>query len=968
MDLINTKGKLNTLQSSSNSESRFKPIQCGHVPASETSSVNKETFKVHNGPPCTAKILLPDESLEDFLNQHIEHTNGISDQNPLLCIQQHNEVKSAKKKNTIKNIPVPQYPKQTSEQIAYQQSNNTMPIESSNILTQKFDPVTGEYGWEVQDDSYDYHQEIARSAFADMLHDSERNEKYYQAIEMAIDQLHKEGKEAHVLDIGTGTGLLAMMAARCGADTIHACEAFEPISKCAERVIEENGLSDRITVIHKRSTDLTVRDEQKGDLPRRCNVLVTEVFDTELIGEGAVETFNHALTHLLEKDCLVVPSSATVFAQVVESEWMQRWNKLAQWGDVAPSQAIQQCPGAAAVHDVQLSQVRQSDFRPISPPEPVFRFDFTGRNHTSGRGPPIPLNDKTAVETKAAVSGTAHMVFMWWSLNMDPQGKVVLSCAPWWAHPSKPSGYDAIPWRDHWMQAVYYLPSPVTVTQGQSLWLLSSRDQYSLWFNLATSRSPVTVTQGQSLWLLSSRDQYSLWFNLATSRSPVTVTQGQSLWLLSSRDQYSLWFKLATSRRASHCGYCPAETSTACGSTWLLAEAVYYLPSPVTVTQGQSLWLLSSRDQYSLWFNLATSRSFSSSMKDSLVKHFQYTFSSSTTSEETKKPICECMMHVTCSRTRIGMLNDPSRRQKYFSVLQKLVTPDSVVLSIGDTSLLGLQAACLGAKHVYHLEKDSHSQSYKVMKELIEDNNLGSKVTLIKYGSDNPWTGLWTLDEKIAESVNLVVGEPYSSNAIFPWHLHNWWWLKSQCPAAVSMPVSATLYAMPMQFDHLHKIRAPLGTISGFKMAAFDELIQNSSAVSDSSIEVHPLWEYPGVSLGKPSKISTFEKRQPFFSMGNTNFIVSGCWNAMALWVDFHLDQDTVVSTGPQQPVVPGSPVQWDPYTRQGVYFMPQVPVHADKDFYSYNAKFEYNANDIQFTFRLQKNYCMVTNERTDKH
>lgn len=75
-------------------------------------------------------------------------------------------------------------------------------------------------------------------------------------------------------------------------------QAFSPISECAELVIEENKFSDRITVIHKRSTDMTVGEE--GDMPHRANILVTEVFDTELIGEGAVGTFNHAHKHLLE--------------------------------------------------------------------------------------------------------------------------------------------------------------------------------------------------------------------------------------------------------------------------------------------------------------------------------------------------------------------------------------------------------------------------------------------------------------------------------------------------------------------------------------------------------------------------------------------------------------------------------------------------------------------------------------------
>lgn len=43
-----------------------------------------------------------------------------------------------------------------------------------SIFTQSFDPITGCAIWEEKDPDYDYHQEVARSAFADMLHDHER--------------------------------------------------------------------------------------------------------------------------------------------------------------------------------------------------------------------------------------------------------------------------------------------------------------------------------------------------------------------------------------------------------------------------------------------------------------------------------------------------------------------------------------------------------------------------------------------------------------------------------------------------------------------------------------------------------------------------------------------------------------------------------------------------------------------------
>lgn len=176
-------------------------------------------------------------------------------------------------------------------------------------------------GDSLHDEHFDLHQEIARSAFADMLHDHERNEKYFNAIKKAIDKMHKRNLPANVLDIGTGTGLLSMMAVRCGADSVIACEAFKPMADCAEKIIDANGMTGKIKIIKKRSTAMN-----EFDLPQRANILVTEVFDTELIGEGAIETFNHAHRQLLESDCIVVPDSATIFIQIVESPLAWAWN------------------------------------------------------------------------------------------------------------------------------------------------------------------------------------------------------------------------------------------------------------------------------------------------------------------------------------------------------------------------------------------------------------------------------------------------------------------------------------------------------------------------------------------------------------------------------------------------------------------------------------------------------------------
>ena len=44
-------------------------------------------------------------------------------------------------------------------------------------------------------------------------------------------------------------------------------------------------------------------------MDERANILVTEVFDTELIGEGAISTFNHAHDYLLTEVRILVEVS-----------------------------------------------------------------------------------------------------------------------------------------------------------------------------------------------------------------------------------------------------------------------------------------------------------------------------------------------------------------------------------------------------------------------------------------------------------------------------------------------------------------------------------------------------------------------------------------------------------------------------------------------------------------------------------
>lgn len=80
-----------------------------------------------------------------------------------------------------------------------------------------------------------------------------------------------------------------------------------------------------------------------------------------------------------------------------------------------------------------------------------------------------------------------------------------------------------------------------------------------------------------------------------------------------------------------------------------------------------------------------------------------------------------------------------------------------------------------------------------------------------------------------------------------------------------------------------------------------------------------------------------------------------GTCHGVALWMDVHLDADNVVTSGAQTPVTPGTiRPQFDPYTRQGVYFLvPQVPVTSTSTLV-YSATFNCTSGEMDIRFDVE--------------
>jgi type II protein arginine methyltransferase len=187
-----------------------------------------------------------------------------------------------------------------------------------------------------------------------MLNDTTRNDAFERAIQAAI---AREGRHARVLDIGAGSGLLSMMAARAGAANIVACERVPIIAEAAERIVALNGLDRAIRVINKASSDLAVGNDLEG----RADILVSEIISSDLLAENVLDTFQDAHLRLLREGATVIPRAATAVGCLVESEVLEKYATVSVVSgfDVSPFNEL--APSRLPVHGIMTSWRRLSD-------------------------------------------------------------------------------------------------------------------------------------------------------------------------------------------------------------------------------------------------------------------------------------------------------------------------------------------------------------------------------------------------------------------------------------------------------------------------------------------------------------------------------------------------------------------------------------------------------------------------------
>jgi len=175
-----------------------------------------------------------------------------------------------------------------------------------------------------------------------MLADHNRMAAYHSAISGNPEVF----KDKVVMDVGTGSGILAVWAAQAGARKVYAIE-YTDMAKHARQVMVDNGVDSIVTVIQGAVEDIKLPIEEDGLEPddpehpeRVVDIFISEWMGYFLLRESMLDSLLRARDKFLKPATgLMFPSHCTMYVAPVQDEEERRLNNnefsasMSDWAD-----------------------------------------------------------------------------------------------------------------------------------------------------------------------------------------------------------------------------------------------------------------------------------------------------------------------------------------------------------------------------------------------------------------------------------------------------------------------------------------------------------------------------------------------------------------------------------------------------------------------------------------------------------
>lgn len=258
-----------------------------------------------------------------------------------------------------------------------------------------------------------------------------------KAYQRAIESNPNDFKDKIVLDIGCGTGILSIFAARSGAKHVYAVENAE-IAHAAREIVAQNGLTDRITVLKGKMEEVVLPVEQ-------VDIIISEWMGYFLLYEGMLDTVLWARDKYLAPGGKMLPDKAKIYIASIEDSEFKK-DKIGFWENVYG--VNMKCLQAAALKEPLVDTCDNEYIN--SNTYKLIELDLVRMKKQD-------VNFSVTYELKFTMTDRVHALIAWFDTDFsDLENPVTLSTSPYQQN-------------THWKQTVFYLDHELDVKKGDVL-------------------------------------------------------------------------------------------------------------------------------------------------------------------------------------------------------------------------------------------------------------------------------------------------------------------------------------------------------------------------------------------------------------------------------------------------------------------------------------------------------------------